>query len=392
MDLPPWAPTLSDGVVTLRAHRPDDVPAVVAACRDPQTVRWTTVPQPYGDRHGEQYVATRREEWDARRSLTFAVEDADGSYAGAIDLRPDGATPSGAEVGYAFAAAARGQGMASRALRLVCAWGFAEAGIEVVQWRAAAGNWASRRVAWAAGFRMEGLVRGLLTVREEGADGWTTHRADAWVGSLRRGEPMTPAHAWLAAPVLADGTVRLRPHRQDDAARMVEACSDAATQAWLPDLPARYSEVNALAHLEEIRTHHADGVALYWAFTAPGRDTLAGEVGLFGLSPVGATHSVEIGYWTHPDSRRLGLTTAAVRLAVRHALLPQDVGGLGARRALVRAADGNVASQRVAEKAGLRPCGRDREVELLRDGRVCDLLRYDLVASEQTLDEEAVAG
>ena len=27
MHLPPWAPTLTDGVVTLRAHREDDVTA-----------------------------------------------------------------------------------------------------------------------------------------------------------------------------------------------------------------------------------------------------------------------------------------------------------------------------------------------------------------------------
>ncbi len=197
---------------------------------------------------------------------------------------------------------------------------------------------------------------------------------------------MHPVHAWLSPPVLADGTVRLRGHREDDLARMVEACSDPTTQAWLPDLPSRYTDANARVHVEEIRTHHADGVALYWAFTAPDDDTLAGEVGMFGLSPTGQHETVEIGYWTHPEARGRGLTTAAVRLAVRHALLPADVGGLGARRVLLRVADGNVASQRVAEKAGMRPCGRDRDAELLRAGRLCDLLRYDALARELTLD------
>lgn len=390
MHLPPWAPTLSDGVVTLRAHRPQDVPDVVAMCSDPQTVRWTTVPHPYGRAEGEAFVGSRRAQWESGRCLAFAVEDPQGRFAGTIDLRPDG---TAAEVGFGLAPWARGRGLASRAVRLACAWGFAEAGLEVVHWRAAVGHWAGRRVAWACGFRVEGRVRGLLRVRDEHPDGvWTVRRCDAWVASLRRGEPMTPGHTWLTPPVLVDGTVRLRPHREDDVQRMVQACTDAVTQAWLPDLPAPYTAVNAQAHLEEIRGHHADGVSLYWAFTPPGQDVLAGEVGLFGLSPLGETHSVEIGYWTHPEARRRGLTTAAVRLAVRHALLPQDVGGLGANRALVRAADGNVASQRVAVKAGLRPCGRDREVELLRDGRVCDLLRYDLVAREQTLDEEPVAG
>ena len=47
MDIPPWAPTLTDGVVTLRAHRPADVDDVLAQGRDPVMQRWTTVPVPY---------------------------------------------------------------------------------------------------------------------------------------------------------------------------------------------------------------------------------------------------------------------------------------------------------------------------------------------------------
>ena len=52
MPVPPYAPTLTDGVVTLRAHREDDVDSVVAQCNDPfggkrachcETGRGTTV-------------------------------------------------------------------------------------------------------------------------------------------------------------------------------------------------------------------------------------------------------------------------------------------------------------------------------------------------------------
>jgi RimJ/RimL family protein N-acetyltransferase len=71
----------------------------------------------------------------------------------------------------------------TRALRLMLGWGFGLPGIEVVYWRAQVGNWASRRVARRCGFRMEGTVRGLLEQRGE--------RRDAWIGSLRRGEPLT---------------------------------------------------------------------------------------------------------------------------------------------------------------------------------------------------------
>jgi RimJ/RimL family protein N-acetyltransferase len=378
MDVPPAVPTLSDGVVALRSHTRDDLPDIVGQCRDPLMQRWTTVPAPYGESDAEEFLASRPVEWAAGRSLAFAVTDPQGRYAGTVDLRPDGAA---AHIGYGFAPWARGRGLAGRAVRLLLGWGFDTLDLEVVHWRALLGNWPSRRLAWAVGFRVEGVVRGLLPARL--AAGAGPPRLDGWVGSLRRGDPMHPSHTWHTPPALGDSTVRLREHRDDDVARMVQACADPLTQAWLPALPAPYSEINALAHLEEIRAHHADGVAIYWAVCPPADDTLLAEVGVFGLTPDATARSVEVGYWTHPDSRGRGVTVAALRLVVRHALLPADDGGLGVQRVLVRAAEGNHASRRVAEKAGLRPCGRDREVELLRDGTTCDLIRFDAVATEQ---------
>ena len=89
----------------------------------------------------------------------------------------------------------------------------------------------------------------------------------------------------------------------------------------------------------------------------------------------------KLGYWAHPHARGQGLTARAVRLVARHGLLP-DVGGLGLNRLVIRAAADNVASQRVAVKAGFRPAGRDRCAERLRDGTLADLLRFELVTSD----------
>ena len=72
----------------------------------------------------------------------------------------------------------------------------------------------------------------------------------------------------------------------------------------------------------------------------------------------------------------------AVRLAVRHAFVPADEGGLGRRRLRLNVADGNVASQRVALRGGFVEVGRDRLAERLGDGSYVDLVRYDLLASE----------
>src|SRR5436190_1768276 len=83
MDLPPWAPRLTDHVVTLRAHRPDDVDGAVAQCRDPLMQRWTTVPVPYERHHAEEWIGTRERDWRQGTFLAFAVE-ADGVFCGSV--------------------------------------------------------------------------------------------------------------------------------------------------------------------------------------------------------------------------------------------------------------------------------------------------------------------
>jgi RimJ/RimL family protein N-acetyltransferase len=176
----PAAPELTDGPdLLLRLPLPGDVDDIVAQCRDPEFQRWTTVPVPYHESDAQAFVERVAEGWQANVAR-FAIAY-QGRFAGSVDLRFDGL--GGAEVGYGLAPWARGMGVMTRALRLALAWGFEVAGIEVVYWRAQVGNRASQRVAGRCGFQMEGTVRGLLEQRGE--------RRDAWIGSLRRGEPLT---------------------------------------------------------------------------------------------------------------------------------------------------------------------------------------------------------
>ncbi|MFP5336655.1 MAG: GNAT family N-acetyltransferase [Actinomycetes bacterium] len=319
------APTLTDGPVTLRAHRPDDVSFVVE----------------YG-----------------------------GRFAGEVGLRPDG--QGAAQLGFGLAPWARGRGLMSAAVRLALTWGFAEAGLTVVHWRAPVGDWASRRVAWACGFRIEGTVRGLETRRGE--------RRDAWIGSILPEDETRPRHPWLEVPRLVGDRVVLRRHVDGDALRIAEACAHPTTQRWLPDLPSPYTVVDAAEYVAGREEQHACGAGLYWAIASPDDDRLLGAVGLMELG--GGSRSGEIGYWVHPDARGKGVAAAATRLAARHALLPDDVGGLGLARVTLRAAEPNVASRRTAENAGFTAVGRDRDAERLRDGTVCDFVRYDLLATE----------
>lgn len=74
--------------------------------------------------------------------------------------------------------------------RLVTDWAFDPegAGLARLFWQAYLGNWASRRVAWRLGFRVEGAVRGFALQRGV--------RRDAWVGTLLPGDPREPVEPW----------------------------------------------------------------------------------------------------------------------------------------------------------------------------------------------------
>ena len=165
----------------MRQPLPGDVDDIIAQCRDPEFQRWTTVPVPSQESDAQDFLRRVAEGWRANVARFAIVYD--GRFAGSVDLRFDGI--GGAEVGFGLAPWARGKGVMTRALRLVLGWGFGLPGIEVMYWRAQVGNWASRRVARRCGFRMEGTVRGLLEQRGE--------RRDGWIGSLRRGEPLSGA-------------------------------------------------------------------------------------------------------------------------------------------------------------------------------------------------------
>jgi RimJ/RimL family protein N-acetyltransferase len=372
MQPPAWAPTLTDGEVTLRAHHPDDVDAVLAQGRDPQMQRWTAVPRPYERRHAEEFVAERQLRWVQRESLAFAIDTRAG-FAGTVDLHR--LAGDGAELGYALVPAARGHGISVRALRLLLPWAFEEVGLRTVVWRATVGNWASRRVAWSIGFR----VGDPQPVPEPRRD----ETVQMWVGRLGRGEPMQPAHPWytpsrLTAP---DGTVLLRPHdAAADLDRLVAACADPDTARWLSGLPAPYTVEDGRHHLQRVVDDHAAGRAVHWAVADAADGRFLGQVSLFRLDT--GQRSGEIGYLAHPDERGRGVITSSVRLVARHALLPEPDGGLGLDRVWLVADAPNAASMRVAAKAGLRRAGTDRAAGLMRDGTRCDQIRFDLLADE----------
>jgi RimJ/RimL family protein N-acetyltransferase len=356
------APTLTDGTVTIRSHREDDVPGVLEQSVDPVSVRWTTVPTPYDVDHARTFVHEVMPAGWASGRWGFAVESG-GRYAGTVELRDDGG--GRAEIAFGSHPWVRGTGAMERACRLLLDWGFSERGIGTVVWHAHVGNWASRRLAWRLGFSFDGTLRGFLRHRGE--------LVDAWSGTRLASDDGRPRTTWLDTPLLTDGVVRLRPLRHADLPRVVEAAGDERTQRWLGRMPSPYTTADAETWLEHTREATASGDAVTWAVTGED-DTLLGATNLFDIT-VGI--DAEVGFWAHPDARGRGLTTRAAALALRHGF-----GTLDLVRIQGHAALGNTASRHALEACGLREACVARLGTVIRpEGRV-DAVKYDVLVEE----------
>ena len=248
----------------------------------------------------------------------------------------------------------------SASVRLVCAWGFDVAGLSAIRWRAKAGNWASRRVAAAAGFAFDGLVRQLLVQRGTPVDGW--------VATLLRDDPRTPV-PWLEPVELQGAGVVLRPFAETDVDRIVEACADERTQHWLVSLPRPYTRDDALRYLEATRELAARCTGIVWCVAEANTGVCLGAISLEGLGTYAPRG--EIGYWAHPEARGRGVITEAVRLVTGHA----ERTGL-ARSIAIRCAAENQASRHAATAAGYREVGVLRASEPVGDGTLSDLVLY----------------
>jgi RimJ/RimL family protein N-acetyltransferase len=163
--LPP-EPPLADGEIILRLPRPDDAVAVAAACSDPEIARWIPIPVPYSLDDALGFIDGAHDGWASGTDLTFAIEErASGMLVGMIGLHGV-ERPGRAAVGYWLAPGARGRGLATRAVRLITAWAFADPALVRLELMTLVGNDASGRVALRAGFRLEGILHRYLPFRE----------------------------------------------------------------------------------------------------------------------------------------------------------------------------------------------------------------------------------
>ncbi|MFC8047594.1 GNAT family N-acetyltransferase [Nocardia sp. NPDC057353] len=180
---------LTDGTIVLNRPQESDIDTIVAHCQDPAIAEWVTIPVPYRRADAEFYLAEIVGTGWAGGSPVWAVRRAaDGPMLGSIGLhdRGDGA----AEIGFWLAAGERGSGLMSRAVGLVCAFGFAADGFGLTRigWLAYVGNRASAGVVRRNGFRYEGMQR--LGAVQRGV------RRDCWLAGRLVTDPPGPADGW----------------------------------------------------------------------------------------------------------------------------------------------------------------------------------------------------
>jgi RimJ/RimL family protein N-acetyltransferase len=150
-------PELTDGVVVLRPWRDEDIEPAIAG-HDHEIARWfgSGDTKPTYEQH-RQAVDNWRKWYDEGRSrVNFAVEH-DGHLVGSVEVRKAGAR-TGA-LSWTLYAGYRGQGYATRAVRLLTDYAIDRLGMDRVEAEVDAENEASLRVATRAGLRREGVKR-----------------------------------------------------------------------------------------------------------------------------------------------------------------------------------------------------------------------------------------
>jgi RimJ/RimL family protein N-acetyltransferase len=177
-------------------------------------------------------------------------------------------------------------------------------------------------------------------------------------------------------PPLTDGVVLLRPFRSEDVPRIVEACRDPEIPRWTR-VPDSYTEADGREFVRLSAEWWAEGSAATFAVTDSSSGDLVASIGLHGISEAKA----EVGYWAAPWARGRGVASRALGLVSVWGLRE-----LGLARIELLADVANVASQRVAEKAGFQREGVLRSYRELKGARpdyvVFSLLPQDLPAGQ----------
>jgi RimJ/RimL family protein N-acetyltransferase len=176
----------------------------------------------------------------------------------------------------------------------------------------------------------------------------------------------------LQPPDLDTDEFRLRPWRPEDLDALVAALQDSDIPRWTR-IPDPYGYEDGRDFLKRSSAAWSDGTGASFAIVEPDGGRLLGSIGVRFHEETAAS----VGYWVAREARGRGIAAQALRLVAGWVLHASPV----ERLELVTDPE-NVASQRVAEKAGFTREGLLRRyLEIKGERRDCvmfSLLREEL--------------
>jgi len=148
---------LRDSDLVLRDWTVDDVPAIVAGCNDAEIAHWIPlIPHPYTEADALEFL-----EGEILPDQLKLAMQLDGRVVGGIGMTVNSHDYRGT-IGYWVARDARGQGICTRAVRLLARHALEDLELQRVDLVTDPDNAASQRVAEKVGFQREGVLRAHL--------------------------------------------------------------------------------------------------------------------------------------------------------------------------------------------------------------------------------------
>jgi RimJ/RimL family protein N-acetyltransferase len=182
----------------------------------------------------------------------------------------------------------------------------------------------------------------------------------------------------IVVPDLRDEDFALRPWRQRDLPGLLAGFGDPLVQRFSWPGVEPYTEADGRRFIADRTKWLAEGTCADVAIVDPADEArILGGASIYDIESEWRRAST--GYWLAPRARGRGIATRAVRLLARWALAD-----LGIERLQLTCGPDNVASQRVAERAGFTREGvlrshlpfkgqrRDTVVFSLLPGELCD--------------------
>jgi ribosomal-protein-serine acetyltransferase len=201
----------------------------------------------------------------------------------------------------------------------------------------------------------------------------SSHRSEGTEARARASAPTAPRSMNLQCH---DDFVALRPFRTDDLAKLHAATLETAPLLgmWMTWFRLGYSDQDCESFLTRTAADWAADRAYSFAIVDPDDHALYGSIG---LNHVDRIHlSANVGYWVRNTQARRGIASRALRLVAQFGFREL---GLGRLELLIPEA--NIASQRVAQKAGARFEGLLRH-KLLLNGTPHDTTIYSLLEGD----------